>query len=206
MVHTEAMPDPDEPEVFLMGQCEPEFAELEDMLAAVGDVRPGERRSLVHVWWGSFQAMHDRAVSFDWAGELEETLLHELQHHWEQRAGLDGLDRFDAAQLHNFQRRRGFEVPFGFWRDGEVLAPHTWHIDGDVFLEVDGLPPWTVAAPAGGSATCAPDPALGYAVVPGRGLPLDGTPGDLIVAPRPPEKPGAFERVWRWLRREDKTP
>lgn len=203
MVHTEAMPDPEDPEVFLLGQCEPEFAELEALLAAGGDLRVTDRRSLLHIWWGSFQAMEERSPAFDWPGELEETILHELTHHWEQRAGLDGLDRFDAAQLINFQRRRGFEVPFGYWRDGEPRGPHAWHIDGDVFMEVEGLPPWRLDAPAGGKITCEPDPELGYAVIPGAGEAFDGVPGDLIVAPRPPEKAAVWTRLWSWLSRSD---
>ncbi|MCA9528076.1 MAG: metallopeptidase family protein [Myxococcales bacterium] len=203
LVHPEAMPDADDPEVFLLGACEGAFEALEDAFAMAGDLRPGERQSLIHIWYGSFQAMAERAVRFDWAGELEETILHELTHHWEGRAGLDGLDRFDAAQILNFQRRKGLAVPFGYWRDGERLDAFRWHIDGDVFSEVEGLPPWTVAVPGRGRVTCSPDPALGYALLPGAGLPFDGVPGDLIIAPRPPERPSAWQRLWRWLRRKD---
>ncbi len=189
LVHEEAEPDPEDPEVFLLGVCEPAFPELGET-----------RQSLVHLWYGSFVAMADAAVDFDWEGELEETILHELTHHWEHRAGLDGLDRFDAAQILNFRRRRGFEVPAWFWRDGHPVGDGRWEIDGDLFVVVDGEPPWTVAVPASRApVVCSPDPETGLAVVPEMGLPFDGVPGDLVVAR---VKPATFwQRIFKRNRR-----
>lgn len=201
MVHPEAEPDPD-PEhgdVFLLGACEPQFAALEDAFAASGDPRTAERQSILHVWYGSFVEMEARAVEFDWRGELEETILHELTHHWEQRAGLDALDRFDAAQMQNFRRHRGHAVPLYYWRDGEPWSDGRWHIDGDVFVEVDGPPPWTVVAEDKREITCEPDPDDGFATLPGRGAVFDGARGDLIVAPRAVERQGILQRAWRRL-------
>lgn len=200
MVHPEAEPDPEYPDVFFLGACEAAFAALEDAHAASGDYRQGDRQSLLHVWFGSFVEMAARAQAFDWVGELEETILHELTHHWEHRAGLDGLDRFDAAQIINFRRLRGLEAPMYYWRDGEPWADKRWHIDGDVFVEVDGPPPWTVRAEDGGTARAVPDPIDGWATLPGRGAPFDGRRGDLIVAPRRPEPVGLLRRLWRRLR------
>lgn len=197
MVHPEAEPDPEHPEVFFLGACEPQFAALEDALAASGDPRTGDRQSLLHVWHGSFEQMAARANAFDWRGELEETILHELTHHWEQRAGLDALDRFDAAQIINFRRLRGHPAPMYFWRDGEPWHDERWHIDGDVFVEVDGEPPWTVMGEDGAPVTCTPDPIDGWATVEGCGALFDGARGDLIVAPRPAERVGPLRRVWR---------
>lgn len=204
LVHPEAEPDPEHPEVFLLGMCESAFAALEEAVGWVGEVRPSERQSLVHIWYGSFQALAERALDFRWRDELEETLLHELTHHWEGRAGLDGLDRFDAAQIVNFQRIQGLEVPHGFWRGGEVLGPGRWHIDGDVFVEVAGPPPWTVLdAPDGGPPATDLQPAAPaeYAVVAGRGLPFDGARGDLVVASAPPSRQTWWRDLLGWLGR-----
>ncbi len=200
LIHPEAEPDPEYESVFFLGACESAFGPLEDALAASGDYRPGDRQSVLHIWFGSFVEMAARAVDFDWPYELEETILHELTHHWEHRAGLDGLDRFDAAQLTNFRRLRGQAVPMYFWRDGEPWAGGRWHIDGDVFVEVDGPPPWTVRAEDGETVTAEPDPMDGWATLYERGAIFDGRRGDLIVAPRPPDRSGPLRRLGRWLR------
>jgi hypothetical protein len=199
LVHPEAQPDAEHPEVFLLGMCEPAFTAFEDAMAWAGDLRVDERQSLVHIWYGSFAALEARATAFAWRDELEETLLHELTHHWEGRAGLDGLDRFDAAQLMNLQRLRGLAVPPGFWRDGEPLGPGRWHIDGDVFVEVAGPPPWSLADPPDGGPSVhdlRPEPPEVYAVLPGRGLPFDGERGDLVVA----SAPAARQTWWHRLK------
>ncbi|MCA9547015.1 MAG: metallopeptidase family protein [Myxococcales bacterium] len=203
MVHREPWPDPEYPEVFLLGLCEPAFAALEDALAWSGDVRLEERQSLVHLYYGSFQAMGERARAFDWIYELEETLLHELTHHWEHRAGLDGLDRFDLAQITNFRRLRGEPVARFFWRGGEPRGPGRWHIDGDLFVEVAEAPPWRVQDAQGQWVTCRPDPQDGFATVPGHGEVFDGERGDLVVAQSPPERPNWLRRLWRRLRGKD---
>jgi len=201
MLHPEAEPDPEYASVFFLGACEPAFAPLEDALAASGDYRQGDRQSVLHIWFGSFVEMAARAVDFDWPYELEETILHELTHHWEHRAGLDGLDRFDAAQIINFQRLRGLAVPMYFWRDGEPWPDGRWHIDGDVFVEVPGPPPWAVVADDGERLEVEPDPMDGWATVPEAGAAFDGRRGDLIVAPEPPERLGWAGRIWRAIRR-----
>lgn len=203
LVHWEAEPDPENPGVYLFGACEPAFGALDEALDLAGGQSPLDRRNLVHLWYGSFAATARDAAGFDWKGEIEETLLHELTHHWEGRAGLDGLDRFDAAQLVNFRRVRGQIVPAGFWRDGEVLGPHRWHIDGDHFVELEGPPPWTYDPDDGeGPITAAPDPGAPYATLPGRGGWLDDERGDLVLAQRPPP-PVPF---WRRLLRRSPAP
>ncbi len=205
LVHDEAFPDEHNPGVFLLGACEPAFPNLEEGYAAAADPRAGDRQSLVHVWHGSFRAMAERALEFDWEYELEETLLHELLHHWEGRAGLDGLDRFDEAQIVNFQRVRGFDVPWGFWRDGEPAGSHRWHIDGDLFVEVEGSPPWTVDPEDGGApVVCEPDPRDGFATVYGRGRKFDGERRDLVVAQRPPERRSLWRRLFGRKAKEER--
>jgi hypothetical protein len=202
LVHREAEPDPLHPGVFLLGACEPAFAALDEALDLGGGQSPLDRQSLVHLWYGSFLAMAAASEAFDWTGEIEETLLHELTHHWEQRAGLDGLDRFDAAQIENFRRVRGLPVEPGFWRDGHVLGPGHWEIDGDHFVELPGAPPWTFDPQDGaGPVTASPDPALGFAVIPERGGFLDAERRDLVLAPRPPASRPFWHRLLAPFRR-----
>jgi hypothetical protein len=203
LVHRAPNPDPHNPGVFLLGMCEAAFAALEDALAWGGDVHLDERQSLIHLWYGSFSAMAERAVHFAWLDELEETILHELTHHWEHRAGLDGLDRFDAAQLLNFQRLRGAAVPRYYWRDGTPQGADRWAIDGDLFVEVPGAPPWTVLDSEGQCITCSPDPHDGWATIEAHGLPFDGLRGDLVVAPKPPERPNLWRRMRALFKKRD---
>lgn len=200
LIHDEAEPDPEYDDVFLMGACEPAFAALEAALDASGDPRPAEASSMIHVWYGSFVAMAERARTFDWQYEIAETLLHELEHHWERRVGLYGLDLFDAAQIQNFRRVRGREVPEGYWRHGEPAGDHRWRIDGDLFVELDGDPPWTLDPDdGGGPLRVEPDDGAAWATIPQRGGTHDGERGDLIVAQRPP--PGLWTRLTRWFQR-----
>jgi len=186
LVHWDAEPDPENPGVFLLGACERAYAALDEVFDLGGGQSPLDRQSLVHLWYGSFAAMALESEAFDWTGEIEETLLHELTHHWEQRAGLDGLDRFDAAQIENFRRVRGLAVVPGFWRDGMRVGPDRWEIDGDIFVELPGPPPWTFdPGDGGGTVTATPDADLGFALLPERGGYLDAQRRDLVLAPRP---------------------
>ena len=209
LVHWEAEPDSENPGVHLMGACEPAFGTLDDALEATGGSQsPLDRASLVHLWYGSFRETARDSAGFDWRGEIEETLLHELTHHWEQRAGLDGLDRFDAAQIVNFGRIRGRPAPAGFWRDGHKLGPDSppwgvtdgydrWEIDGDLFVELPVPPPWTYDPGDGeGALTVSPDPASGYATIPERGGWLDDERGDLILAQAPPPRLSWWRRLF----------
>lgn len=187
LVHPEAEWDPDDPSILLLGMCE--------------SPTPGApEQSRIHLWYGSFVLTAERARRFHWRGELEETILHELTHHWEHRAGLDHLDRFDRAQWQNFQRRRGESVPWGFWRGGVIVGEGRWEIDGDLFVEMAGAPPWTPLAGDGKQVRCAPAAGRSWAVVPRRGAVFDGLRGDLVVAPAPAVRGGRIRALLNRLR------
>ncbi|MSP72795.1 MAG: hypothetical protein EXR76_11630 [Myxococcales bacterium] len=205
LVHDEAEPDPDYPGVYLLGACEPAFEALDQGYDLGGGVPPLDRRSLVHLWYGSFRALADASAGaspelsthFAWADEIEETLLHELTHHWEERAGLDGLDRFDAAQLQNFRRLQGHTFEPGFWRDGEARGPFVWAIDGDLFVEVEGPPPFKWDPGDGqGLVVAWPDPETGVATIFERGELLNGARLDLVLCPRPKKSAPLWRRLW----------
>jgi hypothetical protein len=90
-VHRGEKSDPDHPGFLTMGEC------TDDQAAALTD--PEALRSRLHVYYGSFVAIAREDPDFDWEGELRETILHELRHHIEDRAGILDLLREDAEFL-----------------------------------------------------------------------------------------------------------
>lgn len=129
-VSEEAVPHPELPEVYTLGECA--TGELD-----LGMDTPETLRSGVHLYYGSFARLADLDPDFDWEGELRETVVHEVRHHRESTAGEDALEDFDYAADENFKRREG--VPFDplFYRSGEPLDEGGWEVDGDVFVEVE---------------------------------------------------------------------
>ncbi|MEN8152112.1 MAG: metallopeptidase family protein [Planctomycetota bacterium] len=93
LAHREAREDPEIPGSFFFGECG------DDEVAALTE--PEALRSRIHLYWGSFAAIARNEPDFDWDGELIETILHELRHHLEDRAGILDLrieDELDAIE------------------------------------------------------------------------------------------------------------
>ena len=130
MVSEEAVPHPELPEVYTLGECA--TGELD-----LGLDMPDEVRSGVHLYFGSFVALAEQDPDFDWEGELHETVMHEVRHHRESTAGEDALEDFDYAADENFKRREGLSFDPLFYRSGEPLDDGGWEVDGDVFVEVE---------------------------------------------------------------------
>jgi hypothetical protein len=128
-VSEDAVPHPELPEVYTLGECA--TGELD-----LGFEVPDAMRSGVHLYWGSFRALSEQDADFDWEGELYETLTHEIRHHRESTAGEDALEDFDYAADENFKRREGVAYDPLFYRSGEPLDEGGWEVDGDVFVEV----------------------------------------------------------------------
>lgn len=129
-VSEDAMPHPELPEVYTLGECA--TGELD-----MGMDTPETLRSGVHLYYGSFVALAELDPDFDWEGELHETVVHEVRHHRESTAGEDALEDFDYAADENFKRRDGQPFDPLFYRAGEPLDEGGWEIDGDVFVEVE---------------------------------------------------------------------
>lgn len=55
------------------------------------------------LYYGSFQKLFADSPKSLWEEELWETIVHELRHHVEGRAGVDDLDEEDALQLEEFR-------------------------------------------------------------------------------------------------------
>jgi hypothetical protein len=66
--------------------------------------QPGLGRHIA-LYYGSFVAVAEGDPTFDWEGELWETITHELRHHVESLAGEDLLVQDDVERQKDFLRR-----------------------------------------------------------------------------------------------------
>lgn len=127
-VHREKKTHPFLEDVVTLGECE-----TSPLSRLAGEEA---FRSTVHLYYGSFVDQARNDPSFDVDAELRETIEHEIQHHIEDRAGVRTLsdedDLFDA----HARFRAGLDVPEGWYRHGEALAPGLWAVDQDLFLEL----------------------------------------------------------------------
>ena len=88
----EALPDPELPEVYILGEYCGDYLGL-----------------YVNLYYGSFAALAeqedwDQAM---WEEELRTTLRHELTHHMENLGGLHALDDQDAEELAAWREETG---------------------------------------------------------------------------------------------------
>ena len=83
--------DPELPDVYILGEY------CDDLLGRY-----------VNLYYGSFATLAEREdwTQAQWNDELRTTLSHELTHHMEGRAGVEDLDRRDAAELEEYRRNR----------------------------------------------------------------------------------------------------
>ncbi len=127
-VHRTAKRDPHLPEVFLLGECAPD--EVTQMTA------PEEMRSRIHVYHGSFLAVSRQDPEFNWEGELRETILHEIRHHIEDRAGIQDLRDEDEMQALLYRFNADEDLEEGWYRLGEEMEEDVWRVADDVFFEL----------------------------------------------------------------------
>ncbi|NNG17852.1 MAG: hypothetical protein HKM89_15360 [Gemmatimonadales bacterium] len=128
-VSPRAVPHPESPGVFTLGECVPlPIVTLDEG----GEESESSRIVLYH---GSFAALAQLDEEFDWEEEAWETLTHELRHHLEWRAGTADLETYDWAAEQNFARRDGEPFDPGFYLDGEQLALGVFDVDGDTFID-----------------------------------------------------------------------
>jgi hypothetical protein len=124
----EAMPHPSLPEIYTLGECRTETYPSE-----FGG--PGDVRSMVVLFHGSFQRLSELDPDFSWEEELWETVTHEVQHHLESLALEDALEVRDWVEDQNFARREGEPFDPHFYRDGMRLEEGVFEVGGDVFVE-----------------------------------------------------------------------
>lgn len=127
-VNLAAKPHPSLPEVYTLGECKSEFYPSE-----FGG--PGEVRSIVVLYYGSFLELSRYEEAWDWEGEMWETITHEIRHHLESLAVEDALEVQDYAEDQNFARREGEPFDPFFYRSGTPVAEGVYEVDGDLFVE-----------------------------------------------------------------------
>jgi hypothetical protein len=118
------------PEVYTLGECLSDFYPSE-----FGG--PGEVRSRVVLYYGSFLALARSEEEWDWDDEIWETITHEIKHHLEHLASENALEELDYAEDQNFARRDGADFDPLFFRSGEMLGPGIYSADRDVFVELE---------------------------------------------------------------------
>ena len=128
-VHRERRGHKQIPRYYTLGECS------DDPLTRLGD--PGEMKSTIHLYHGSFRALSREDPEFDWEAELSETILHEIRHHIEDRAGIRDLLEADAEEEALVRFASEEEMPEFWYRAGEKLERGVWRIVDDLFLEVD---------------------------------------------------------------------
>ncbi|MDH3734835.1 MAG: metallopeptidase family protein [Gemmatimonadota bacterium] len=122
----EPLRHPDFEDVYTLGEC-------------VTDSWPdgygeGDVRSELLLYHGSFEALAARDLSFEWAEELWETILHELLHHREAAAGESGLDEFDWAEEQNRLRWAGRPFDPAFHDAVPADADGVIRLDSELFV------------------------------------------------------------------------
>jgi len=128
VVERRALPHPELPEVYTLGECHTE--------RYPGEFGGSELiRSAVVLYYGSFLRVSRQDPEFDWGEELWETLTHELQHHLESLASEAGLEELDYAMDENFKRLDGEPFDPYFYRSGVPLAEGVWKVERDYFIE-----------------------------------------------------------------------
>jgi hypothetical protein len=127
-VHRERRQHPQVPDYFTLGEC------ADDPVTRLGD--PGEMKSTIHLYHGSFLALSRQDPEFDWEGELSETILHEIRHHIEDRAGIDDLRDEDAEQEALARFHADQDLPEHWYRAGERMEEGLWRVGDDLFLEL----------------------------------------------------------------------
>ena len=133
VIESKAHAHPDHPDFFTLGECVTE--------AYPSDYGgPDTIRSAVVLYYGSFAAVAADYEDFDWEQEVEETILHELQHHLEHLADDDQLTDYDYAVEENFLRIEGEAFDPLFFRAGQQVAENTYRVEDDIFIEVPLVP------------------------------------------------------------------
>lgn len=127
IVSPRAVPHPERPGVFTLGECIP-------LPVQVGSGVEGLQSQVV-MYHGSFAALARLEQGMDWRREAWETLTHELRHHLEWRAHAPDLEDFDWAVEHNFARQDGEPFDPTFFLSGTPEGEDRYSVEDDVFID-----------------------------------------------------------------------
>ena len=127
VVSPRAVPHPERPGIFTLGECIP--------LPAGEGAGPEGIQSRIVLYHGSFAALARVTPGFDWREEAFETLTHELRHHLEWRARAPDLEELDWAVEQNYARQDGEAFDPVFYLAGAPVGDDAWRVEDDVFLD-----------------------------------------------------------------------
>jgi len=96
----------------------------------------GEVLSDLVIYYGSFRKLAESDPDFDWREELRETILHEIRHHLEARAGTYELEREDYAHEHDTRRRQGLAHDPRYYHHGREIEAGCFEVEDLLFIEV----------------------------------------------------------------------
>ena len=97
-VFEETKGDPSEPGLVRLGEyTDPGIPQFLSPHAGLG--------RHIALYYGSFQRVGAFDSNYDWAGQIWETLTHELRHHVESKAGDRSLIEWDIQQLEQYRNR-----------------------------------------------------------------------------------------------------
>jgi hypothetical protein len=130
VVERKSQAHPSMPDIYTLGECL-----TESYPSDWGG--PDTTRSVLVLYYGSFQRLSRLDPDFDWEYEVWETITHELRHHLESLAAEDALEDVDFAMDENFKRLRGDPFDPFFYRAGERIAPGTYQAERELFIEVE---------------------------------------------------------------------
>ena len=128
VVSREAQAHPTLPDVFTLGECL-----TEDHLSEYAG--PDTTRSVIVLYWGSFNELARRGSDFKWGEELWETLTHELRHHLESLARDDALEGVDYAADETFKRDEGLDFDPWYYQRGDDLGGGVYRVERGYYLE-----------------------------------------------------------------------
>jgi len=127
VVSPRAVPHPDRPGIYTLGECIP--------LPAPDGAGTEGIQSRVVLYHGSFAALARVTPGFDWREEAFETLTHELRHHLEWRARAPDLEELDWAVEQNYARQDGEAFDPLFFLSGAPVGDDVWRVEDDVFFD-----------------------------------------------------------------------
>lgn len=127
-IEAKVLAHPDFDWVYTMGECI-----SESWPSRFGG--EGDTRSELVLYHGSFEALSGEDPTFDWEGELWETILHELLHHREAAAGEASLEAFDWAAEQNIRRLAGEPYDPDFCRAIPAGSDGVVRLDSELFVE-----------------------------------------------------------------------
>ena len=129
VIERSSRPHPTLPDIYTLGECL-----TESYPSDWGG--PDTTRSVLVLYYGSFQRLSELDPDFDWRYEIWETITHELRHHLEWLAAEDALEDVDYAVDENFKRLQDEPFDPDFYRYGEEIAPGVFQAERDVFIEI----------------------------------------------------------------------